>query len=62
MFGTSSTQLRDLLDTTAAIVLGSKRAEGGPKLWESSEMEQRCDAVFGVIRDEFGVSRQAVHS
>ena len=40
-------------------------------LWESSKMEQRYDAVLGVIRDgftvtevaqKFGVSRQAVHS
>src|SRR5664280_1383575 len=40
-------------------------------LWESSKMEQRCDAVLGVIRDgfsvtevaqKFGVSRQAVHT
>src|SRR5664280_2269769 len=39
-------------------------------LWESSKMEQRYDAVLGVIRDgfsvtevavKFGVSRQAVH-
>ena len=40
-------------------------------LWESSKMEQRYDAVLGVIRDgytvtevaqKFGVSRQSVHS
>ena len=40
-------------------------------LWESSKMEQRYDAVLGVIRDgfsvtevaqKFGVSRQAVHT
>lgn len=40
-------------------------------LWESSKMEQRYDAVLGVIRDgftvtevatKFGVSRQAVHA
>lgn len=40
-------------------------------LWESSKMEQRYDAVLGVIRDgftvsevaqEFGVSRQGVDS
>jgi transposase len=40
-------------------------------LWESSKMEQRYDAVLGVVRDgftvtevaqKFGVSRQAVHS
>ncbi len=39
-------------------------------LWESSKMEQRYDAVLGVLRDgfsvtevaqKFGVSRQAVH-
>ena len=39
-------------------------------LWESSKMEQRYDAVLGVIRDgfsvtevaqKFGVSRQSVH-
>ena len=40
-------------------------------LWESSKMEQRYDAVLGVIRDgftvtevahKFGVSRQSVHT
>ena len=40
-------------------------------LWESSKMEQRYDAVLGVIRDgftvtevaqKFGVSRQSVHA
>jgi transposase InsO family protein len=40
-------------------------------LWETSKMEQRYDAVLGVIRDgfsvtevarKFGVSRQSVHS
>ena len=40
-------------------------------LWESSKMEQRYDAVLGVIRDgfsvtevaeKFGVSRQSLHS
>jgi transposase-like protein len=40
-------------------------------LWESSKVEQRYDAVLGVIRDgftvtevakKFGVSRQSVHT
>ena len=40
-------------------------------LWETSKMEQRYDAVLGVLRDgftvtevakKFGVSRQSVHS
>jgi predicted DNA-binding protein YlxM (UPF0122 family) len=40
-------------------------------LWELSKMEQRYDAVLGVIRDgfsvtevaqKFGVSRQSVHT
>ena len=45
--------------------------KGGQMLWESSKMEQRYDAVLGVIRDgytvtevatKFGVSRQSVHA
>jgi hypothetical protein len=30
-------------------------------LWESSKMEQRCDAVLGVFRDGFSVTEVATN-
>jgi hypothetical protein len=51
------TDLQDLLDTPAPLTLAVTKEVA--MLWESSKMEQRYDAVLGVIRDGFTVTEVA---